>query len=761
MSYSGAWSGLFIYLSHIGEGSDGVMKETLRTLPCLAIVLIMMFSVVSLVPDESDSPIPCRSSQVSPSASHWSYYYGFYWDDRTVGTLCDKSPGFGYSWSDGRGNVTVNTTNFDDSVCMKFDKISGSASMDVKYVRDFEGYWRYTFKLASPTGDANLQVWLVNGSTLLLGTGFDAGKIMVWDGASVSYDSYALDIWYEFDVRVSTINDTYQVFVNDTLVEGGVLSPAAGNVSKVTGFWYRLSTATTGVAYSDDPAFWTWAEYDYETDDFLYEMIDALDYVYDTMYRPGAMGELGGTGIITGYEDEVNASYPRQMAASVMDAAVVAYEVTLLAKYWNMATDIGRWLDDVAQRASGYYSNTGGESINGPDNVLTSLGCAGSMIRLYELTHNSSVLDSALEAIDFQIASSWNSTIGLFNDKPGSQWARINLNTAAAKDLAYAYRVTGDASYYQHAKTILDTLPSYMYDGKPGEDPAVNYSGQGYYAKSIAETGFQGWDYESFSAGGYGAAIYHLRESGVSSALIDGWIPYLQKEIFTLTDYGLWYGMAKNISTHNYLESLQAYSVYNLLTDYEIPQFLDRFKSMVEYSTDRATVKLSDDLFIPTNQFWDAPDVVVAQGTSLGQMAGIWIWETQTGFAQPYRLTLNTSMRIIVAPDAAGIEIHDLAQIGGEVSWTAAGGDAAVYSVVHSDGTIGYKVYRDGNEIWRQRAGTSGIIFTAAGDGDFEITIWDPYAIWSGVSGVMFMVAVALGVCGIFIALLKRGGGRG
>jgi len=702
-------------------------------------IAVLLLSVYVPVSHSANAYQSASTMTVAPTEDHWYHYYGFYWDDRTVGTLCDKTPGFGYSGDPAQGTITVNETNFDDSIVMKFNKTGTTASLLATYTRELSGDWRVTFDLSCLDADSGLGLWLYDGSTIIVGTGFDeSGKIFVYDSAETDYDDIVANTTYHFDLQVHTGNDTYAVYLNDTLLEAGDFNAAAGDVDTIDTWKFIQWTSSSGISYVDNIEFWTWADYDYETDDFLDELVDALDWVIDNKYQAGATGEIGGTGIITGYEYEANSSFPRQVATSTMDAAIVAYEVTLQAKYYDVAVDIGRWLDTVVQKPDGYYSNTGGEGINGVDNVLTSLECAGAMMRLYELTNNPAYLTSATQAIDYQIENAWNDTLDLFNDKPTSEWARINLNTAAAKNLAYAYRLTGEDDYYQRAADILTTLPSYMEYGDPGESPSTNYT-WGWYNKSIAETGFQGWDYESYTANGYGAAVYQLQQAGIAQAQIDTWTGYLEREIFTLTGYGLWYGMAKNVSAHNYLESLQAYCYYNLLSNYSIPQFEYVFKSMIEYATDRATVTLSEDELIPTNLYYDAPTIWIAEYTSLGQLYALWDWEKLPDFNQPYRLSLNSTANLCVSGD---VVVHDLSQTGQELSWTSAATGAVQYTVIGLSSANGYRVYQDGEVI------STGIgawfTFSATGSGDFIVEVWNTNTVSSMI--VLTVNMIGLGI---------------
>ena len=68
---------------------------------------------------------------------------------------------------------------------------------------------------------------------------------------------------------------------------------------------------------------------------------------------------------------------------------------------------------------------------------------------------------------DYQIDNAWNATLGLFNDAPGSEFCRTNLNTAAARCLAYAYYVTGELEYGTKSAAILTNLATYQHAGNP------------------------------------------------------------------------------------------------------------------------------------------------------------------------------------------------------------------------------------------------------------------------------------------------------
>lgn len=73
----------------------------------------------------------------------------------------------------------------------------------------------------------------------------------------------------------------------------------------------------------------------------------------------------------------------------------------------------------------------------------------------------------------------------------------------------------------------------------------------------------------------------------------------------------------------------------------------------------------------------------------------------------------------------------------------------------------GCKVYQDGEEIFRQHSGYSSISFSASSGGEFEVKRWDPFAIWDNTAALLFPIALVVGIGAIFMAMLKRGRGRG
>ena len=713
----------------------------------LAIIAALTLSTIPFTQSRNQplNPSSISGSPVSPSSEHWYHYLGLWWDDRTIGTLCDGTPGFSYTNTPTYGNITVNNTNFDDSIVMMLNKTQAGLGVDAKFTRDLIGYWRITFSLASEALATNPGVWLVNGSTLLLGVGFSGDKIFVWDGATVEYETYTIDTWYDFDIRVSTVNDTYQVFVDDVLIEENPLSPAAGDVSVVSGIWYRCPTTATGVSYSDDFQIWGYATYEYQTDDLIYEFIDALDYVYDNLYQPGATGILNGSSVITGYEYEENMSYPRVTKGYVMDAAIRAYEITLLAKYYNMAVDIGRWLVYVSQDDDGHFPFVGGTVPNFENNVLTSLAVSESLLNLYVLTGNTVWRNSAIEAIEYHLDNSWNSTLGLFNDAPGVVYCRVNLNTAAARALAYAYYVTGDADYGLKASAILTNILTYTKIGNPVEDdPDENYSGRTYYAADITYSDWQGWGYESYSASGYAGATYYLQLAGGYEGSISTWVAALDKQMPNAFVNTPPYGMAYNVPTHEYLQCLVAFGYYNQLSD-SVPMFSDAFYSMVEYCTNRAVVTLSDHPFMPGGLAVVTDDYILGACTAIGQSWSIWDLEGVGNFTQPYQLSLNSTARLLITPASGAIEIDDLTQSGTTVSWTATTTlptELVTYQVLLADPTLGYRVYQD-DVVISPGVGPS-FSFTAIGGGDFEIVAWHSKSVSSLV--VLTVNMVGLGI---------------
>lgn len=714
-------------------------------------MLMFMLFVTPIQSSQTTKPAAI-AAQVPESAAHWYHYLGLWWDDRTPGVLCDGTPGFSYENVPAYGTITVNETDFDDSQCMMFNKTNTGLSMDAKFTRTLTGYWRLTFKLASNATNTDIGMWFVNGSTLLFGAGFDTGKIFVWDGATVQYDDYVVDTWYDFDMRCSTVNDTYQVFVDGELIEGNALNPAAGDVSQITGYWYREPSATLGVAWSDDFQLWGYATYTYTTDELIYEFIDALDYVYDNMYQPGATGLLNGTSIITGYEYETNMSYPRITKGYVMDAAIRAYEITLLAKYYNMAVDIGRWLVYVSQDDDGYFPFVGGTVPNFENNLLTSMEIAASLLRLYELTGNTVYYNSAIEAIEYHLDNTWNATLGLFNDAPDTEYCRVNFNTAAARDLAYAYYVTGDADYGMRAAAILTNLLPYAQVGDPTEyDPDENFSGRTYYALDITYSAWQNWSYESWTANGYAMATYYLSLAGGYDSYISAWVDALHKQMANVFLNSAPYGMAYNVGTHNYLESLVALGYYNLVANDTIPMFRDGFYSMVEYCTDRATVTLSDHAFIPGALYEVDPDYVLGACTAIGQALTIWDFEELGNFTQPYRLSLNSTARLLLTPTSDSITVDDVSQDGDIFEFsitTVLPGELVSYSILNLDNGYGYRVYQGTDIIHTGLGGT--LLFTAYGNGDFTVEVWNTRQV-----STLLILAVNLVAVGIVVSVLS------
>ena len=74
---------------------------------------------------------------------------------------------------------------------------------------------------------------------------------------------------------------------------------------------------------------------------------------------------------------------------------------------------------------------------------------------------------------------------------------------------------------------------------------------------------------------------------------------------------------------------------------------------------------------------------------------------------------------------------------------------------------VGYKVYQDGEEVWRQHSGPSSVIFTVTGNSEFEVVVWDPFAIMDDTAALIFPIGICIGIGAILMALVKRGGGRG
>ena len=685
----------------------------------VTIVGLMMLSLLSICvqPKPVDIPTSIKGSPVQPSEDHWYYYYGFYWDDRTIGTWCDKSPGFGYTNVPAQGNITVNYTSFDDSIVMKLNKTETTNSMYANYYREVTGKWQIEFRLAVETAGVACALWLFDDAVPYVAVGFETSKIVVWDGANTFYDTINAKEWYNITLQVDSETDTYSAYVNNALIEAGNLN---GDITTISDFELRMGTSSSGVVYMDDFIISAWAEYDYQTDDLTTDLIDGLDYVMDYYYNPGATGIYNGTGIITGYPDETNRSYPRIVVASCMDAAITAYEITLLKKYYDMALDIGRWLVDVAQDSSGYFPFFGGTDPNMPNNVLTSMEVAEKLLHLYELTANSKWLTSALSAMDYIITNCWNSTLELLRDYPGSSQSRINVNAVAAKDLAFAYYLTGNTNYRNYAITIVNTLPSYQESGNCYDDDYVNYSGCGWYPHTLTDETNQSWAYEGVTAWGIGGAIYWLIEAGVSPASISTGMDAFQKSIFGLTGY-FWYDVGLNESSHQYGEAWMGYVYYALLND-AYPQFDYMPQSMVEFMTDRAIVNLTSGVWIPRNWYYIAPSEAFTQPMLLiNRLGDFRVYGELDDFTQPYRLSQNSTIRLMLTPSGS-IEIDDISQDSTSLYWTSTASSSVTYTLANLASTSGYRVYLDGEVI---ATGLGPLFsFTSALSGEFEVQIW-------------------------------------
>jgi hypothetical protein len=697
---------------------------------CFGIIALFMMTFMSFDDNDNESDMIVKSMDIAESVDHWNHYLGLFWDDRTIGTLCDKTPGFSYSWSDSRATLTVNETDFDDNICMRFNKTSAVAGADATFTRTLDGYYRFTTKIAVAVNTTAVGLWVYESTTLKLGIGFDAMRVYVWDGASVSYSYIQANTWYLLDIRLSTINDTYRAYMNSVLLESGNIPSGITSISKVV---YRFPTSATGLWYMDDFCIYDWADYEYTTDIFFEEIKLALDYTYSNYYNPGATGTLNDDSVIIGYEYSENMSYPRISKAYILEAAIKCYEITLEHKYYAMALDIGRWLDEVAQNEMGYYEFIGGSAPNAVNNILTSFEIAGSMTRLYELTHNDRWLISALAAVDYQITYSWDSTLDLFADSPSSSFHRTNLNTAAAANLAYIATVTNNVQYANISATILTNLIPYSHSGIATD--YVNYSGAATWSLMVNDEDYQSWSYESYSANGYCMAIYYLQQFGGYELIEDNWITEATKHIYAIYLNAIPYSMISNVSTHNYLEHITAIAYYTLITENQQTIFEESFYSMIEYCTNRASYNLISTEFIPSNQFYDSPDYILGSFTSIGQIADIWDFELIPNFEQPYRYTLDSEARLTVSDTRDNVTITNIEQDSYSIKWTSTTTQNITYILYAMDYTPGltthtYTVYKDG-EIIGKIGGEydEGLIFTSYGSGDFEvIPVNNPYA---------------------------------
>ena len=91
------------------------------------------------------------------------------------------------------------------------------------------------------------------------------------------------------------------------------------------------------------------------------------------------------------------------------------------------------------------------------------------------------------------------------------------------------------------------------------------------------------------------------------------------------------------------------------------------------------------------------------------------------------------------------------------VEWIVTESSSTIYSIASLDWSVGYKVYLDGKEIYRQHSGYSIVSFTVSGIGEFEVSVWDPYAIWDDTASLLMPIALCVGIAAIFMALMRRG----
>ena len=741
-----------------------IKNKTKISCICVAVCLICVAGL-QIIPEsiQGENQSSSIMNEVEPSASHYVYYAGLFWDDRTIGSLCDKTPGFGYANVPAQGTITVNTTSFDDSVVMKFDKTVGTASMDAYFERELSGGWQTQFDLSVDDTATNVGLWLYEDTTMVLGTGFESGKLFVWDGAVVTYTDIVVETWYHFDIRFDTSSDTYSVRVDDISIESGSL---AAVVDEINEWRYKVPTTATGVIYSDNFALYSWQNYEYETDDLPYELIDALNYVIENYYNPGSTALYGTSAIISDYEDEETRGYPRMIVAHTLDAAIVAYEITLNKTYYDLAEDLSRWLVEVAQHSSGYFIHYGGIGYNLPNNVLTTSECSYSLLRMYQLTREYQWYNSAVSGLGFIITNCFNESSDLFYDYPPTvelgEHTRINFNANVAKTLAFAYYLLGDVVYRNYSEGILDSIITYQYFGKPTESPMENYTACGWYGYNTENETWQGFDYEGYTAKGFGGAMYYLQLAEYEPTSYSDWQDAFEASMFTIYEYFGW-DMIVNISLHNYLETYQAFCFYDLIMDNPVILYEDMFISMAEYLTDRADYTLSSNDFLPHNCAYDLEDYLLSSYTSLGQLGHIWEWKQVNSFYQPYQLSLNSTTRIMLSTVGGTVELHDISQDNRGVYWTTVTGEPTLtvtYSFARFDYVPGltstsYKVYKDDVFLFDIGGQNDGIMyFESDGNGTFRISkISNPYP---EPFAQLMIFLILIGICAAIVMYILK-----
>lgn len=84
-----------------------------------------------------------------------------------------------------------------------------------------------------------------------------------------------------------------------------------------------------------------------------------------------------------------------------------------------------------------------------------------------------------------------------------------------------------------------------------------------------------------------------------------------------------------------------------------------------------------------------------------------------------------------------------------------------VYYVSGLDSLVGYRVYQDGEEIFRQHSGYSSISFTATGGVEFVVEVWDPYQIWEDAATMVFPAAIGIGLAAVIASAVISRAWRG
>lgn len=556
-------------------------------------ILVLFISIMTLVAitpqdDVSRDDMVARSSATVDG--HWSNYLNMYFDDRATGSYCDGSPGFGYGGVPTNGNITVELA-WDARTCLRLVDSSGSSTVTATYSRTLSGHWNLSFWMAlDAISPANtLSAYLYNGTDAILMVGADQTNIYYWNGASHNIQASAARTWFRFAIDLDTTTRLFDVYLNDACVASSVaFNPAYPLDNQFTHIRFQTGSTATGTTYVENLQYYWWDPTSYGTTDLWESQLAGLEYLYDDWYIPGSTDLLGSGTPLPGYDNLTTRTYPRQVVAATMDAANQAYAVTGFEKWYDMAVDLARWLVEVAQEDDGHFPFVGGTVPNMPNNLLTSSECACALLRMYETTGNASLLDSANAALAFCISTCWNDTLGLFNDYEGTEYVRINFNTGAAMDFAFAYSVTGNTTYRDVATSVLDALPQYMMTYENETGISQSYPGRGSYPLFAGDVDAQDVGYESWSAYGYGMAILFLKNAGYPLGKVLEWTEYFEKQVYYLDEARLYYEDVW-MGSWDYLCLQRVFTIYSMLAyDEDLYRIVDVSDSTATYLLARA-----------------------------------------------------------------------------------------------------------------------------------------------------------------------------